>query len=90
MQETWIWSLGREDPLEKKMTTHFSILACRIPWTKEPVGHRPWDHKESDMTERLNTHFLSLADSWGPVNIKFKQKHNYDKKQTDNNHSSAG
>ena len=36
MQETWVRSLGREDPLEKEMATHFSILAWRIPWTEEP------------------------------------------------------
>ena len=36
MQETWAWSLGREDPLEQEMATHSSILACRIPWTEEP------------------------------------------------------
>ena len=36
VQETWVPSLGREDPLEKKMTTHSSILAWKIPWTKEP------------------------------------------------------
>ena len=36
MQETWVWSLGRKDPLEKGMATHFSILARRIPWTEEP------------------------------------------------------
>ena len=38
MQETWVRSLGPEDPLEKEMTTHFSILAWRIPWTEEPSG----------------------------------------------------
>ena len=36
LQETWVWSLGREDPLEKIMATHSSILAWRIPWTEEP------------------------------------------------------
>ena len=36
LQETWVWSLGREDPLEKGMATHSSILAWRIAWTKEP------------------------------------------------------
>ena len=36
MQETWIQSLGREDPLETEMATHFSTLAWRIPWTEEP------------------------------------------------------
>ena len=34
-QETWVWSLGREDPLEEGMATHCSILAWRIPWTEE-------------------------------------------------------
>ena len=36
MQETWVQSLGQEDPLEKEMATHSSILAWRIPWTGEP------------------------------------------------------
>ena len=35
MQETWVWSLVQEDPLEKEMATHSSILAWRIPWTEE-------------------------------------------------------
>ena len=35
MQETWVRSLGGEDPLEKEVATHSSILACRIPWTEE-------------------------------------------------------
>ena len=38
MQETWVASLGWEDPLEKGMSTHSSILAWRIPWTEEPDG----------------------------------------------------
>ena len=38
MQETWVQSLGREDPLEKEMATHSSILAWEIPWTEEPGG----------------------------------------------------
>ena len=38
MQETQDQSLGQEDPLEKEMATHSSILAWRIPWTEEPVG----------------------------------------------------
>ena len=36
MQETWVRSLGQEDPLEKEMATHSSILAWKIPWTEEP------------------------------------------------------
>ena len=38
MQETWVLSLGQEDPLEKGLATHFSILAWRIPWAEEPGG----------------------------------------------------
>ena len=37
-QETWVQSLGQEDPLEEGMATHSSILAWRIPWTEEPSG----------------------------------------------------
>ena len=38
MQETWVRSLGQEDPLEKGMATHSGILAWRIPWTEKPGG----------------------------------------------------
>ena len=38
IQETWLQSLGQEDPLEKGMATHTSILACKIPGTEEPGG----------------------------------------------------
>ena len=38
MQETQVWSLGREDPLEKGAAIHYSTLAWRIPWTEEPGG----------------------------------------------------
>ena len=38
VQETWVGSLGGEDPLEKEMATHSSILAWKIPWTEEPGG----------------------------------------------------
>ena len=48
MQETWVRVLGREDPLEKEMATHSSILAWRIPWTEEPVGLQSVGSQESD------------------------------------------
>ena len=38
VQETWVLSLGQEDPLEEEMATHCGILAWRIPWTEEPHG----------------------------------------------------
>ena len=46
MQETWVQSLGWEDPLEKGTATHSSILAYRIPWTR----YSPQGCKESDTT----------------------------------------
>ena len=46
MSETWFSSLGWEDPLEKKMSTHTSILAWEIPWTEEPGALQPmWSQK---------------------------------------------
>ena len=51
MRETWVRSLGQEDPLEKEMATHSSILAWRIPWTEEPGGLQSTG---LDMTERFN------------------------------------
>ena len=62
MQETWVRSLGWEDPLEKEMATHSSILAWRIPWTEEPGGlPSPRGRKELDTTERLHFHLLQLG-----------------------------
>ena len=49
--ETWVRSLGWEDPLEVGMAVQFSILAWRIPRTEEPGSYSPQGHKESDMTE---------------------------------------
>ena len=43
--ETWIRSLGWEDPLEKEMATHSNILAWKIPWTESLVGYSPCGHK---------------------------------------------
>ena len=54
VQETQIQSLGWEDPLEKEMASHSSILAWTIPWTEERGRlYSPWGHKELDTTERL-------------------------------------
>ena len=51
MQEIWVQSLGREDPLEKGMVTHSSILAWRISWIEEPGGLQSMGSNESGMTE---------------------------------------
>ena len=50
MQETWVRSQGKEDPLEKGMATHSSILAWRISWTEEPGGPQVHVVTESNMT----------------------------------------
>ena len=59
MLETRVPSQGQEDPLEKGMATHPSILAWRIPWTEDPGGggDTPWGCKESDTTEQLTQTF---------------------------------
>ena len=46
----WVWSLGQEDPLEKEIVTHSSILAWEIPRTGEPEGLLSMEPQESDMT----------------------------------------
>ena len=51
MQETWVRSLGWEDPLEKEMATHSSILAWRIPWTEELGGLQSTGCEELDTTK---------------------------------------
>ena len=50
MQETWVRSLGWEDPLGKGKVTHSSIFAWRIPWTEEPGKLQSMGLQESDMT----------------------------------------
>ena len=49
MQDTQVWSLGQEDPLEKEMATHSSILAWEISWTEEPGRLQSMGFQELDM-----------------------------------------
>ena len=55
-QETWVRSLGREDPLEEGMTTHSSILAWRIPWSKGPGGLQSIGLQSWTELKQLSTH----------------------------------
>ena len=50
MQETQVRSLDWEDPLEKEMATHSSILACEIPWTEKPGKQQSMELQEADTT----------------------------------------
>ena len=59
-QETWVHSLGQEDPLEKEMATHSSILAWKILWTEESGGLQSMGLQRVDTIERLT---LSLYNS---------------------------
>ena len=62
IQETQVHSLNWEDPLEKGMATHSSILAWRITWTEEPGRLQSMSHKESYTTEQLTqTHINSFS-----------------------------
>ena len=56
MRETWVQSLGREDPLEEEMATHSSVLAWRFHGQRSPADYIPWDPKELDVTEHTRTH----------------------------------
>ena len=55
MQETQVWSLGWEDPLEEKMAPHSSIRAWKIHGSRSLAGYSPWGHKGSDATEHVCT-----------------------------------
>ena len=67
MRESRVRSLGREDPLEKDMAAHSSILAWRIPWTEEPGGLHPWGHREytAEVTPRTRMYNVPRALSLG-------------------------
>ena len=51
MQKTWVQFLGWEDPLEKELATHSSIIAWKIPWTQEPGRLQSMGSQESDTTK---------------------------------------
>ena len=55
MQETWVWFVGLEDPLEKGMATYSNILAWEIPWTEEPGG------LQSMGLQRVGREWLTLS-----------------------------
>ena len=62
MQETWVPSLGQEDPLELEMATHSRMLAWRIQGHRCLAGYSPWDYKESDMT--ACAHSMGVGGQW--------------------------
>ena len=61
MQETWVRFLGQEDPLEKEMAAHSSILHWRIPWTEEPGRLWSMGSQELDMTQCCLSVFIAVC-----------------------------
>ena len=61
VQETQIRSLGREDPLEKEMATHCSILAWKVPWTEEPGGLQSMGSQRAGHDGATNTYTYTLV-----------------------------
>ena len=51
MQDTWIQPLGQQDPLEKEMATHYSILPWEISWTEEPGGYIGWQMSQTQLSD---------------------------------------
>ena len=64
VQETQVQSLGQEDPLEKEMATHTSILSWEILWTEEPGRLQLMECQRTDMTEQLDNRFIHLLEAY--------------------------
>ena len=64
MWETWVWSLGWEDPLEKGKATHSSILAWRIPWTLQATGSQRLGHNWATFISTLVQLYFALNFDW--------------------------
>ena len=73
MQETWVPSLGQEDPLEEEMATCCSILAWRIPWTEEPSRHVSGSERRVYTKNELNDYAISNYGSLEAL-VKHKQE----------------
>ena len=72
MQETWVQSLGREDPLEKEMATHSSVLAWRIPWMGEPGGLPSMGLQSQTRLKRLSRSSSSSSSSKAQLTLHSK------------------
>ena len=69
MQKTWVQSLGWEDPLEKGMATHSSILAWKIHGQRSLVGYSPWGYREFGLTGQLSLFQLCTSELYLPFLI---------------------
>ena len=73
MQETWVHSLGWEDPLEKRMGTHSSILAWRIPWTEEAERQATYSMGSKDLVATNTFTFFPSSLIFIPLNTIFAE-----------------
>ena len=71
VQETWVQSLGQEDPLEKEVATHLSILAWRIPWTEQPGGLQSMGSQRVRHDRATNTFIFSLVATFAENDSQF-------------------
>ena len=71
MQETWVQSLGWEDPLEEGMATHSHILPREFHGHRSLAGYSPWGHKESDTAEQLSLSFFKEMKYLLPFSQKY-------------------
>ena len=71
MLETWVWSLGWENPLEKEMATHSSTLAWKIPWTEEPGRLQSMGSQRANLltAEQIYFQFSSVVQSFSRVRL---------------------
>ena len=72
MKETWVQSLGQEDPLEKKMETDSSILAWKSYGQRSLADYSPWGRKESDTATQTHTH-----SPWGRKRVRHCYTHTH-------------
>ena len=70
MWETWVWSLGQEDPLEKEMATHSSTLASKIPWTEEPSRLQSMGSQRVRLYRVTSLISLKSTSKHGPLGIR--------------------
>ena len=75
MQETWVRSLGREDPLEKEMETHSTIHAWKIPWTEEPGGLQSMGSQRVGHDCATSLHFISYCVCQRPPHPSWLSRH---------------
>ena len=91
-QDTWVWSLGQEDPLEKEMAPHSTILVLKSHGQRSLVGYSPWGHRELDTTEWLSTYIhIDTVPNWKYISrwVVERKKSNEDSNSLTRNDSSV-